>query len=156
MSLIACKECGAKISTKAPACPSCGAKRPRETSRAAKLAALLLAVFGALLIYTKATEPPATPQQIAAKASDAKRGALAYDLAATIKARVRDPDSLKVTWIGVNSSATTACASYRARNGFGGMNSERAVIVDRKPLEPTEGNWNTYCPGLRDYTSAAP
>lgn len=32
MALIKCKECGAEISTKAEACPKCGAKRPKPTS----------------------------------------------------------------------------------------------------------------------------
>lgn len=156
MSLIACKECGAQVSTKAAACPKCGAKVPPRTTLFAKIVAGLFALFIVLALYIRGAQPPATPAQIAETAASSKRSALAYDLAATIKARMRDPDSLKVTWIGVNSRATIACATYRAKNGFGGMNSERIVVVDRKPLEPTTANWNTYCPGLRDHTSAAP
>jgi RNA polymerase subunit RPABC4/transcription elongation factor Spt4 len=32
MSLVKCKECGEKVSTKAKTCPNCGAKPPKKTS----------------------------------------------------------------------------------------------------------------------------
>lgn len=45
MALAKCKECGEQVSTKAEACPKCGAKRPKKTS-AVTWFVLVLIIFG--------------------------------------------------------------------------------------------------------------
>lgn len=50
MALVACKECKAQVSTKAAACPHCGAKMPPRTSGCAKLAAIGFALFAVILM----------------------------------------------------------------------------------------------------------
>lgn len=49
MAMTKCKECGADISTKAEACPKCGARQPRPTSGCAWLVAIFVAL--PLLIF---------------------------------------------------------------------------------------------------------
>lgn len=50
MAMTTCKECSAKISTKAEACPQCGAKRPKPTSGCAMIMAIAIGlVFVAAL-----------------------------------------------------------------------------------------------------------
>lgn len=55
MALTKCKECGEKISTKADACPQCGAKRPKKTS-AFTWFVLILIIFG-VYAASVTTEP---------------------------------------------------------------------------------------------------
>lgn len=47
MALTKCKECGEVVSTKADACPKCGAKRPKGTS----IGTWLIGGFFALVVY---------------------------------------------------------------------------------------------------------
>lgn len=47
MALVKCKECGAEVSTKANACPKCGAKAPKKTS----LFTWLVLIFIIFIVY---------------------------------------------------------------------------------------------------------
>ena len=66
MALIPCKECGTEMSTKATACPKCGARMPRKwggSSPSAVLLAfaiLIAIVYGALTAALPAQEPECT------------------------------------------------------------------------------------------------
>lgn len=48
MALVSCKECGEKVSTKAKACPKCGAKGPKKTS----VLTWILSIFIFISAYT--------------------------------------------------------------------------------------------------------
>lgn len=72
MALMKCKECGADVSTKANACPKCGAPAPKPRS----IGPLILAAFAILLVMKlawpdKASEPLAPAAVAALKASAA-------------------------------------------------------------------------------------
>jgi hypothetical protein len=171
MALIKCRECGGEVSTEANNCPKCGAAVSKGTSRFTILVggAFAIAVGSCIFQGDKAPEsaavnaqqPTMTPATLAAqaaanaaKARETARFDLAFDAAKAIKAAMRDPDSLKWESIGVNEDGTVACLKYRARNGFGGMNSEFAVVANNAATRKMS-DWKKYCTGpLHDLTSA--
>ena len=59
------------------------------------------------------------------------------------------PDGLDgYVWedIYANTDASVICLSYRAQNGFGGMNREHISFVNGKPSRSTSV-WNKKCTG---------
>ena len=87
MAIVKCKECSHDVSTRAEACPHCGAKRPKPTS----LFTWVVVIFFSWLVFTcvsssnKATKSTAAAPQAATStdrlvASSARRGwLLDYD-----------------------------------------------------------------------------
>lgn len=67
MAMKNCGECGAEISTKAEACPKCGAKQPKQTSGCTWLVAICFAVpflfFYVQGVYRSGSEPAATQKK---------------------------------------------------------------------------------------------
>lgn len=59
MAMVACKECGKKISTKAKACPECGAERPKKTSGFTWF--VLIAIIFGVYVANQTPKPPSTP-----------------------------------------------------------------------------------------------
>lgn len=59
MAMTKCKECGASISTKAEACPQCGAKRPKQTSGCAWIALIFLGIPILWAVVKTSSTPPA-------------------------------------------------------------------------------------------------
>jgi len=58
-----------------------------------------------------------------------------------LKDRLRDPSSLKIPWGGIVAGGDVVRISYRARNGFGGMNSSTFYCeFDGKTLIRTVNN----------------
>lgn len=103
MALRACKECGKDISTKAEACPHCGAK-PRRTSAFT----LIIAAFFILVAFSaiKASlpgdtttsaravkAPPPSAQQLAAQKRDIEEGLLAGACQGWVSKSLHDPGS---------------------------------------------------------------
>lgn len=162
MAMMKCKECGGDVSTKAAACPKCGAKTPRKTSLGTKLVAGLLGigVLGAVIGNSSKTppapRPPEDPKAVAARQAEDARMSLAIEVGKAVKAQLRDPDSLKFRALGVNEDATVACGQYQAKNGFGGMNQQAVIVVNGKAVAFSESEWKKRCTGLRDYLAAAP
>lgn len=63
MAMIKCKECGSEISSKAEACPKCGAKRKKRSGLGCLFVVILLfIVFGAIINSVDTTTTPASPQ----------------------------------------------------------------------------------------------
>lgn len=156
MALTKCKDCNAQISDKATACPQCGAKPSKQTSRFTIFFGGLFTIAIAMLVFKDDTKTealvnaPSTKQAEAQKQEKIKADArfdLAFETAKTIKKSMRDPDSFKVEYIGVNDQATVACAKYRSRNGFGGMNKEFAVVANNKVTQ-SAADWNKLCTQL--------
>ncbi len=149
MSLSPCHECKNQVSSDAKHCPSCGAKQDRPVSKLGLLLAILLgvSVFQCTRPESK-TVPTKTPEEIAAEEAQAKASRARYSFAAefvkAIQTTLRDPDSLVVETLLVNEDATTGCASYRAKNGFGGMNRE-FVVIDKGKAKKTTEAWNKVC-----------
>ena len=168
MALLKCKECGGPVSSEAKGCPGCGAEPPQPMGR---LKVLFLGSFiigiAAFVFHDSPATPaapaakPLTSAEVAYKAKEAafevaeaarekeRAGFAAHSIAAVMGA-LRDPESAKFTYVGVNDGATVACLQYRAKNGFGGMNREIAVIAGNKATS-TEADWKRHCSGpLRD------
>jgi hypothetical protein len=57
MALTSCKECGAQVSTKAQACPKCGAKRPKKSILLRLLLAAILLPLAVSMFSGKGTTP---------------------------------------------------------------------------------------------------
>ncbi len=68
MALAKCKECGEKVSTKAKACPSCGAKAPKKTS----LFTWIILIFIISVIYAVSKAPSAPVNSAGYKNSTSK------------------------------------------------------------------------------------
>lgn len=74
MALKACKECGGQVSTKAAACPHCGAKGPLEASGFARIAVGVLSVFivGSIIAaFASFDSEPRSSQRASAAAAPA-------------------------------------------------------------------------------------
>ena len=154
MAIINCGECGASVSTEAKVCPGCGANRRvfqrpagarKPMSRLKKLGIAFGALFGLSAIIQIATGgsqnvQPETPEQKQSKA----RGYAAYLSAKALKAGLRNPGSLDFDEILANDDGSVICMTYRAQNGFGGMNLERVVFRDGKPSQ-TRASWRANC-----------
>lgn len=106
-----------------------------------------------------------TPEQKAAEAkakSDAAtkaakdkeleslRSKKAGTAAMAIRAMVRNPASLSFESIRTNEDGSVICMTYRAQNGFGGMNLEPAIFTGDK-MARDQGKWNKYCAGKSMY-----
>jgi NMD protein affecting ribosome stability and mRNA decay len=148
MALQPCVECGAKISSQASACPQCGAKARRKTSAFTKIAGSLFAIIVAVSVLSPKTEvpPPApkTPAQQAAEAQKEARFQKTVLVVKTIRSALRDPESVKWESVAANDDASIVCVEYRARNGFGGLNLERATYAKGK-LSTESVPWNKNC-----------
>lgn len=154
MALVKCKECAKDISSEAKACPSCGAKPPKSSSR---LAVALIGI-AAVAIYvdgSKKDTPPQpavsiTPEQarVNKKLADEKTARLdsTFRVLASIKASLREPDSVQWANVLSNTDGTVVCVTYRARNGFGGINVEDATFA-KGQISKAVPAWNKNCAG---------
>lgn len=158
MPMINCAECGAQVSTKAKACPACGAgqrdisPKKRGGCLTALVALLALGVVGSA-VSSFFGSPPKSPAE---QAADTKRGGAVYDAVQLLKSQLRDPESLTIEAAWVDPDGQTVCIAYGAKNGFGGQNRERLVVVDHGGLT-TKAAWNKHCTGsdMSDVTFAA-
>jgi len=70
--------------------------------------------------------------------------------AVALRREMRNPDSFKVTR-AIERADGGVCYEYRAQNGFGGMNVERAIITPHRVIDESErdfsGLWNYACSG---------
>lgn len=156
MSMIKCGECRGEISSKAAVCPKCGAKnRKRDWGWGKRLMAFLGVLFACSLVLTsiERSQSPAaaaatTPAKEALMTAEDKNVVSAANLAIALRNTARDPESFKLAEV-LSMPKGAACLDYRARNGFGGMNLESAVVVGMK--FKTKGSdgftdmWNLYC-----------
>ncbi len=106
MALVACKECGSKVSTEAKACPKCGAKVPHTKWRLWVFAFVL-----AFFIWVAATDPKNTAELAA---TDPKNTA---ELAAT------DPKNTA-------ELAEMETASCIRSNGYGAWRGSLGVTLE--------------------------
>lgn len=81
MSLSKCKECGAKVSTKAAACPECGSPVKKKTSRLTRLvvAFIGLAVVGSIMT-PPSNDRPAAPVALTLEQKQAREAELVAEL----------------------------------------------------------------------------
>jgi len=170
MALIKCKECGNDISTQAKTCPKCGAPRPKRSISLRRiligtfLLGLTLIVIGNISSHNEVQSTAMTPAQRAAQQAEQKkhtayekfrdesvrRGAI---MMAALKKTARNPGSFKLAEARAIEGSGAICFTYRAQNGFGGMNIGYAVLsADGKTIKIQEQDgdafvklWNKEC-----------
>lgn len=123
------------------------------------LALLFIGIVGSAIFPSKVVEPAPLSEEarLAKVAKDAQDARLLVAMRAgrTIKNSLRDPESLKFQTIAANDDASVVCYIYRAKNGFGGMNLEHAVLVGDK-ISNSPKIWKKNCSAeqLHDVTNA--
>lgn len=152
--MINCAECGAPVSTVAKACPGCGASRKvfsrpvgsrRPMSFKKKLAIGFGGLLGLSIVIQAATGGGQTVQAETPQEKQSKqRGYAAYLAAKALKDSLRNPASLHVAEILANDDGSVICMTYRAENGFGGMNIGHVVFKDGTPSE-SHASWRANC-----------
>jgi hypothetical protein len=154
MGVINCGECGVSVSFDAKACPGCGAgrkvfRRPAGSRGRMSLMKKIGIGFGALIglsvIIQAATGGGEAVQAETLQEKQSKqRGYAAYLSARAVKASLRNPDSVDFSEILANEDGSVVCVTYRAQNGFGGMNIERIVFKDGEPSQ-ARSSWRANC-----------
>lgn len=127
MAMVKCSECKAQISSKASACPQCGAKV--SSGRGAGCLLFVVAIIG-IGIYSsnseKKQEAQLTPEQKQAKERQDRNAGVAYACQRWVRESLRDPDSAEFLLMNRDVPVTaieggfTALLRVRAANGFGG------------------------------------
>lgn len=136
MPLITCNECGNQVSGTAKACPQCGAKGkaltgPKTIGNFGKvMVGAVVAVILVAGVNNLMNPPPAqTPEQQAEVALTEKRNLNIVTYARSLRATMRNPESLTFDRVTANEDGTLICFDYRAQNGFGGVNRERTAFT---------------------------
>ena len=153
MALGKCRECGAKVSSEAPACPRCGIGQPVVVSPATKkrihawhIAAAIFALpfiaaaIGTTVTSTSRPENPAVAakmdaEKAAAEHTSALRGRLAVRCIAAIKRSLQDPDSAdfdaayggQIGYRVGRDGAKLLQFEFRAKNGFNAVRTATAT-----------------------------
>lgn len=144
MAMIKCHECGNPVSSSAKACPTCGVKPKNNVSRV--IWWTFAFVFGVPLVVSSLVGGGATaPSAPRAEDTDGLRMVRAERW---LKESMRDPGSFEVDGVGMNPATKYICIQYRARNGFGGMNRENAVLTDKDQWVSSEklvSEWAKHC-----------
>lgn len=160
MAMTKCRECGHEISTKATACPSCGAKIKRTSLVTKIVAGFVGLVFVASIagyfsgIDAKnegeakqaAVEAAKTPEQRKAEA-DAKAAREAefqrvVVVARALKASAKNPKSFELVE-ALYMPSGAVCITYRATNSFNAVVTNNAAVAKNDKM----GDWNKLCGG---------
>lgn len=145
MAMISCPECKAKISSSAAACPQCGAKRPKPTSRLTIFIGGLFAIGVAGAVFSHKEPPPPvskTPDQIKAEQQANAIFSDAVNKARALKASLKNPTSFELVKLGKLSDGTL-CVVYRGTNSF------NAITTEQKAISPIGAfvDFNKSCAG---------
>lgn len=160
MALQKCHECSAQVSDNAKACPQCGAKIKKPTSRWVIGLAGLIVIFTAkaMLDPGPTTDKPAVPaksaEQIAAGAKKEAEFQKVVAGAHILKQGMKNPDSFKLESAAMMADGSI-CYEYRSTNSFNAVVPGRYVVAPKNSGE-SAASWNKYCGGKSgtDYTSA--
>ena len=155
MAVVECKECGARVSTKAASCPACGAKAPKKTTAVTWFAAFAVGVVALNFVLREeapSNQAPMTAEQKAQGAEALQRYMQVMTAERAIKASLKDPDSA-VFSDSVFREPGAVCGYVNARNSFGGLTGNKGYLVDTESgailIEgSTKGfsaAWNTRC-----------
>ena len=106
-------------------------------------------VAAAVLVALGMTEKPdPTPTAITVDQTTSREATAAVAVR-LVRANLRDPESFVLESAHASHSGNEVCITYRARNGFGGMNREWAVAVNiDKPdgfISTEHGEWAKHC-----------
>ena len=151
MALTNCKECGAEVSTKAEACPKCGAKRPKSTSIGTWIIGGIFLVILIKCTFTKQDIENKVAADIAAMTPEQKEAALEKVHKADAKWACREylQKALKVPSTadipnyndfeahGIGTGPYAVTGSVEAQNSFGAkIRGSFECVVDK-----SGGNW---------------
>lgn len=154
MALIKCKECGSEVSDSAKTCPKCGAPVPKGTSLLTVIVGFILVMFFIGMISNNMSSNSETPEQIAESQKSSDNINNAIQASHFLKKSLRDPDSLQYEHV-IATDNGTICYEYRAKNGFGGMNSGKAFYLPKddkfrtSEMDSFGKIWKTECAGKR-------
>lgn len=163
MAMAVCRECKNPVSDAAKACPTCGIPSPVKKPSTAAVALLgLAAIVIAVGISSRCSDhhssyidgapAPAvaalTQQEAAARRRENQELALAVAAGLQIKSMLRNPSSFSYgDTYGMPDGAI--CITYRAQNGFGGMNVENAVAIGDtivgQSADIFASSWKKHC-----------
>ena len=151
--MTSCKECGQAISNQAAACPHCGYKIRRTTG----FTKIVAAFFGLIFFIALFSRSEKTPDTVTSATKTKSPEQLKQDAAlqrAIVGARAlkkasRNPGEFVLEQALVMGDGGV-CYTYRAQNGFGGMNRGNAAMsVDGKFLSNEDPGflklWNAVC-----------
>lgn len=173
MDSIFCRKCGNYSTASSQFCMSCGARfsaaatSPRPAKRGSRRAWLIvLGIVLTLGVIVNITvnesrrtdeavnaEAKKTPEQRAAEEKTKQEKEARFQLAAlgakSLHDSARNPDAFKLSEVLLMDDGA-ACYTYRAQNGFGGMNVGHAVISPKGTLRAEESDgfqslWNKEC-----------
>jgi hypothetical protein len=102
------------------------------------------------------TSVEASPAKPVMTTEERKRFVRTVLVMTSIKQAMRDPDSISWTSVLTSDDASVVCVTYRAKNGFGGMNIEHATGL-AAGISTSTRKWNKHCATnltLNDMTSA--
>jgi hypothetical protein len=145
-----CK-CGNMVARNAKACPKCG-HRPSSLS-AVVVVGIVLGIMMVFAMFTVQTtpQPELSPAQQVAKAKNEAIFQRAVAGAKQLRSSMRNPDSFKLSDSIVMADGAV-CYTYRAQNGFGGLNVGNAVLAPNGKFKSSDSPgyatmWNKECGG---------
>lgn len=128
MTLFKCEECGNDVSTKAKACPKCGARTTKSTKPIWLVICLIILIAAILFTYKTSSTDKDTPthKETPVEKSNREIQEAAHECARLIKEGLNDPDSAEFYYKNVNAIAIqdhdkklwTLELPMRARNTF--------------------------------------
>lgn len=161
MALYKCKECGNDVSTKAPACPSCGALAPKKTSILTWVATVAASVVVVSCIIGQdsardrtqaekakkaqieaAKSPAQKASEAAAAAFQEKEFQFAVVATKLARASMKNPASFEFVDAGLVDKGAL-CLTYRGTNSFNAVITQQVAIT--RVLQ--KGEWNRDCAG---------
>ena len=151
MAMINCGECGTSVGTEA----RCGSQRKsfHQSADAKKPMAWrkkVVIAFGAVFVFGVVGQVATGGANQGAEAETARdkqtkeRDYMAYLAAKAVKSSLRNPDSLAFQSIHANDDGSVICMTYRAQNGFGGMNLGYVVFKNGEPSQ-NRASWQSNC-----------
>ena len=129
--------------------PPAAPKRRGCTFCLGVVAAGFLALVALGYLINRVQEEQQSPADKEAKEKEQVRIAFAAGGAKQLRDAMRNPDSFKLTQALIMGDGAV-CYDYRAQNGFGGMNAEKAVLAPDGRFATTGSDgfhalWNKEC-----------
>lgn len=160
MAMTKCRECGQPISTKAGACPGCGAKVRRTSVFTWLVTGFLLLVLVSVLpavmrgraavdeatAAAAAAQAAKSPEQRAAEAADKARAQSEFErvrsVVRALKANAKNPASFELVE-ALYMPGGVVCITHRATNSY------NAIVTGHTAIDAGNktGDWNKLCGG---------
>lgn len=148
MAMVECKECGKPISHKASVCPHCGRGYRRTSTFTWIMAAVIAVMFIGWLVSpsqaphvqsaTAAASPSEAPRSAVSELTEAQRSSLASGIGYLFE-HARNPASFDLTNARIMKRSNNVCFTYRAQNGYGGLEIEQASYSPKVNLMNVPG-----------------